>query len=431
MSALEILNCRVCNSDKLEARFSLGAQLVSDFPTKEQLYSKDRLQVPINLVQCANCTLLQQEYTASQDFMYTRHYWYRSGMTQTMKSALSDIAYSAIKRVVLDPGDIVLDIGSNDGTLLRSYPNCGIVRVGVEPATNLQEEGSKGIDLLINDFWSKESYVNALLEEYKKGGCTELQRPLAKIITAIGMFYDLPDPNQFIADIANVLHPDGIFIAQLMCAKQMYQLKDVGNLAHEHLEFYTLTSLGYLLGKHGLRIVDIEENNVNGGSYRLYIKHITPDNTPSTLALNEGMSRVVNAHLIEHNELRLQDRATWLSFFQDVCRNRDECVRFIEGERRKGYSIYVYGASTKGNVILQFYGLGERLIEGACDKSIEKIGRYTANGIPIVDETTARKYSNYFFVLPYTFIDEFMRREYDWASKGGKFIVPLPQFQVR
>lgn len=415
-----LTHCRACGSKTLTELLTLGQQLVSDFVPADRVTRGHC--VPITLVQCISCTLVQQKYTAPQDFMYTRHYWYRSGTTQTMRDALEDVVYSALKRVQLEKGDIVLDIGSNDGTLLRAYPNCGVIRVGVEPATNLQEEGKNGVDLLINDFWSFDSYQEHLLDN-----CVDRDdyrnNIRAKIVTACGMFYDLPDPNQFIGDIAKVLHPDGVFVAQLMCARQTYQLGDAGNLAHEHLEFYTLMSLRYLFAKHGLKICDIEENNVNGGSYRLYVKH------ESAKVSQSELDRVEAAFAAESPLLVAE---TWRGWYERVRSNRDLCVNFIHREVDAGKTVWVYGASTKGNVILQWYGLDSNVIQGACDKSPEKQGLFTVGtGIPIVSESAMRaKNPDYCLLLPYTFLDEFVRRETVWRSGGGKFIVPLPSFRI-
>lgn len=430
ISVLPITKCRSCQYDTLTELFSLGIQSVSDFVKKEDINKGHK--VPITLVMCDRCKLIQQLYTAPQDFMYTRHYWYRSGTTQTMRDALRDVVCCAIDRVRLSAGDVVLDIGSNDGSLLRYYPsNCGLIRVGIEPASNLQEEGKVGVDVLINDFWSANSYSVEMMR-YCKSDNLQID-PRAKIITACGMFYDLENPNQFIGDVAKCLHPDGIFVAQLMCAKQTYEMKDIGNFCHEHLEFFTLESLDKLLLRHKLRIVDIEENATNGGSYRLYIKHTENQEQlktrhPSNEEL-EGLERVVRAY---SNETRLLKIETWKQFYRDICAMRDQCVDFIKREVLSGRSVWVYGASTKGNVILQFYGLDYRMIEAACDRSGDKQGKYTVGtGIPILNDRKMREANpDYCLLLPYAFLQEFIKRESVWRSSGGSFIVPIPSFHV-
>lgn len=406
--------CRICAKQFTEPPvFSLGDQYVSDFVDAQNVYSGH--QVPITLIQCRLCGLLQQLHTAPQDFLYIRHYWYYSGFTSTMRTALNDVVHCAIDRVNLESGDVVLDIGSNDGTLLRCYPDSGLMKIGVEPAKNMQAVGKEGVDILINDFWSSDSY-------FKRIGIK------AKIITACGMFYDLEDPNQFIRDVAKVLHSDGIFVAQLMCAKQMYDQGDVGNLAHEHLEFYTLKSLLYLFASNGLEIFDIEENPVNGGSYRIYARHIP--------TLVQDDFKPVNKHIedIYNREINLLKRRTWKDFFDTIENKRKDCTNFINHAIMGGKKVWVYGASTKGNVILQYYGLNSRHIMGAIDKSPEKHGKYTVGtGIPIIhDEHIGGHNIDYMLVLPYAFIDEFVKRESDkkWRISGGKFIVPLPEFKV-
>lgn len=398
------MRCRLCGGEDLSTVLDFGVQYVSDFVTEAEVHSGE--QLPIELVLCRRCTLVQQRYSAPQNFLYERHYWYRSGVTQTMRTGLSDVTTAAERLVHLEYGDVVLDIGSNDGTLLRSYRSSAY-RVGFEPAENLREVGRIGVDCLVSDFWSAEAYFDRKL-------------PLAKVVTAIGMLYDLEDPNRFVADVAKVLHPDGVFIAQLQCLRQMLDLGDVGNLCHEHLEFYSLLSLMHLFERHGLQLFDLEENAINGGSYRLYIRHA------SEAPLD--YSRVFKALL---DEQRLRSLSTYEEFYDRVCRNRDRCVEFIRDVVEDGCIVWVYGASTKGNVILQWYGLGT-LVEAAADSSLEKVGRYTVGtGIPIRSERAFREAQpNYALVLPYAFLSEFMEREADWRSKGGKFIVPLPEVRI-
>lgn len=412
--------CRVCGSSQLTHLFSLGEQFVSDFP--EDPYQGQKC--PIDLELCGDCTLVQLKHTAPQDFLYTRHYWYVSSRTQTMRDALLDVARAAAQYVDLQPGDIALDIGSNDGCLLRSYNIENLVTVGVEPATNLAEEGRRGVTVFINDFWSARAFWQPFEEDigshrYSKPG----EVPFAKAITACGMFYDLENPNQFITDVAAVLAPDGVFIAQLMCLRNMLALGDLGNFAHEHLEFYSLRSLDRLFGEHGLRIVGLETNQVNGESYRLYVQHERCERVADyRLAKNLAEARE------DEDRRELANPETYRLFYErlDDCRRR--LMSFIRGVVAEGKKVYVYGASTKGNVISQFLSLDNTLITAAAERSSEKVGRYmVGTGIPIVSEDEFRKASPEFaLVLPYAFINEMRERELPWLERGGKFIVPLP-----
>ena len=404
-------SCRVCQSKNLTPLFSLGEQYVSDFPTKENL--DKGIKCPIELEQCNDCTLVQLKHTARQDFLYSRHYWYRSGVTHTMRESLREVTQAIFRQIELFPSDVVLDIGSNDGTLLRSYPNSSkLRRVGVEPANNLQEEGKRGIELLIHDFWNYAAYEQTGL-------------PRAKVITALGMFYDLEDPNQFIEDISKTLAFDGIFVAQLMCLNNMVNIGDIGNLAHEHLEFYTLDSLEFLFDRYGLEIFDVNTNRVNGQSYRLWVRH-----RGSPVKAGPGAAYRIQA--IRSAEKRLKTARFYETFFQQMEENKQHVREFILEQKAKGKSIWVYGASTKGNVILQYLGLDSTIITGAAERSPEKWGRYTVGtNIPIFSEVDARLAKpDYFLVLPYAFKEEFLKREAEWRRQGGKFIFPLPELEV-
>jgi NDP-4-keto-2,6-dideoxyhexose 3-C-methyltransferase len=396
MDTITRTTCRLCGSADLQDVFSVGNQYINDFVPKERIGKG--LQAPLDLVSCGRCTLLQLRHTAPQELLYARHYWYRSGVTDTMRRALRDITAQIEPMVNLKAGDVVLDIGANDGTLLASYEVPGLVRVGCEPANNLVEQLRDKADHVIHDFWTYENYA-------------ALGLPKAKVVTAIGMFYDLEEPNQFIRDAQRALADDGVFVAQLMCLTPMLEKNDLGNICHEHLEYYSLESLRYLFETNGLEMFKIEENDVNGGSYRIFARHHKGTGIP----FSEKVTR--------------EDVA---AFGARLRRNRDACVTFIKGEVAKGKTVYVYGASTKGNVILQYYGLDASLITAAAERSPEKWGKYTVGTwIPIVSEEEARRAQpDYFLVLPWAFFDEFYAREQEWRDRGGKFIVPLPEFRV-
>ena len=214
------------------------------------------------------------------------------------------------------------------------------------------------------------------------------------------MFYDLEDPNKFIKDAAESLHEKGIFIAQLMCLKTMTEKNDLGNICHEHIEFYSLKSLKFLF-----------ENDINGGSYRIYCRKF-----------KNGSIK-----LKYENVLKLMQ-----GFISRVKQNKKVTMNFIKKKVSEGKKIYLYGASTKGNTVLQYYGLNHKMISNAAEKSPEKWGKYTiGTGIKIIKEKTARKLNpDYFFVTPWGFIKEFIKREDKWLKNGGSFIVPFPRFKL-
>lgn len=406
-------SCRVCGYEPLTSLFSLGNQFASDFPPPGR--ARDGPRIPIDLDLCPQCTLVQARHTPPPELLYNKHYWYVSGTTQTMRDALRDVT-TAVERIIsLKPGDVVLDIGSNDGTLLLSYETPDIALVGVEPADNLatkENYAHKGLNL-IHGFWG----TPECLERFQRYG------KKAKAITACGMFYDLDDPNPFIIDVAKALAPDGVFVAQLMCLKQTLEKHDVGNFAHEHLEFYTLRSLEKLFHRHGLAMFDVEENSVNGGSYRLYAKHLSSGVDGATG--RAGRQRLVDAFTSEEG---LSNPDLYDSFFRELERDKAKVAGFLREQVAAGKTVYILGASTKGNCIAQYYRLERTLISGASERSPEKVGRVMAGtGIPIVSEEEARAARpDIFLILPYAFVDEIVERERAWLAEGGTFIVPLP-----
>ena len=396
----KINKCRLCPNKKLDRIHNFGNHYVSNFVTR--LNIKKGVKAPLNLVYCNQCKLLQLEHSAPQEIMYKKFYWYRSGVTNTMKIALKDIFLKVKKMSVLKKNDTILDIGANDGTLLKYFKDDGFTTIGCEPAKNLTNELRKNSNYVIDNFWNFK-YLSNILNKHK------LRKP--KIITAIGMFYDLEDPSKFISDAAKSLHEDGIFIAQLMCLNSMIKENDLGNICHEHLEFYSYPSLKFLFEKNGFKIMKIEENEINGGSYRIFCKK----NIKKSITYQEKTS--------------LSDIK---GFIKRVKKNKKKCLTFIKKCNSKGEKIFLYGASTKGNTLLQYYGIDSKMINFAVERSPEKWGKYTiGTGIKIISEKAARDLNpKYFFVMPYAFIKEFIIREKKWLKKGGKFILPYPNFKV-
>jgi len=396
----KVTKCLLCSNKKLVKMFYLGNFFVSNFVNKKNIL-KGNIKCPLNLLYCKKCTLIQLSHIAPQELMYKRFYWYKSGVTKTMRDGLKELYNSTLKHINLTSKDVILDIGANDGTLLKNYKN-KYITIGCEPAKNLIRSLKKNCKYVINNFWSHKNLFK-IIKKYK------LRKP--KLITAIGMFYDLENPNKFIRDAADSLHDEGIFVAQLMCLKSMIEKNDIGNICHEHIEFYSLNSLKYLFENNGLEIFKIEENNINGGSYRIFCRKF-----------KNGSIRLKN----ENINLMMK------KFIKRVKFNKKIMINFIKKQKKQNKNIYLYGASTKGNTLLQYYNLNFKTIPFAAERSPEKWNKYTVGtGIKIISEKSARKLNpDYFLVTPWGFINEFIRRESNWLKKGGKFIVPFPKLRI-
>jgi SAM-dependent methyltransferase len=413
--------CRLCGSKSLTTIVDLGSQmLASAFASKDNENYIPMRKVPLELVRCNPetdedaCGLVQLRHTFPSDIMYT-DYWYASGVNQTMRDALADITLRAVEFVSLVKDDIVVDIGCNDGTLLKSYKSIGndMNLVGFDPAKNFVGVQGEGF-LRINDYFNKESYTAAM-------GAKK-----AKIVTSIAMFYDLEDPIAFSREISEVLDDNGIWILQMADLPNMLRNNMFDNICHEHVTYYHLAPMEYLLQRCNMKLVDVEINQVNGSSYRFYIRKKTGAE-PS----NAAIKRIAKVRFDEFN-MELDTQTPYKRFKENIERNKNDLLFFINQERAKGKIVLVYGASTKGNVLLQYCELNEQIIPYAAERNPRKWGTKTlGSNIPIVSEEDARAMNpDYFLVLPYHFLDEMLIRERDFIERGGKFIVPVPNVKL-
>lgn len=402
----------MCGSKDLRFILSLGEQYVTDFVDKpEDTINKG----PLTLVLCdsssGGCGLLQLKHTFNHDALYKK-YWYKSGISISMVSALKEVVESVTSIIKLEENDVVLDIGSNDGTLLKQYGG-NLIKIGFEPS-NLWELGINKNTKIVNDYFGSDKFLN--VSNNKK----------AKIITAIAMFYDLEDPNKFVYDLKKCLDENGIIVIQMNYLGLMLKNNTFDNISHEHLEYYSLKTLNYLLKKYDLEIFDVILNDVNGGSFRVYIK-----NKGSVITSLNGYDRVKTQ--IEYEEkLGMDKKEVYAEFAERIVSIKEKLLSILESEKAKGKKIFIYGASTRGLVILQFVGIDEKLISLATDKNKDKWGKYIAGTkIKIIPINEYRIQSpDYLFVLPYHFINEIMNQEDVYIKNGGKLIVAIPEVKI-
>jgi hypothetical protein len=419
MNVIVRQTCRLCGSKSLTPILDLQPQmLASAFVSKD---NQDRIptrKVPLELLRCNPeldenaCGLVQLRHTFPNDIMYT-DYWYASGVNQTMRDALADITTKAIQYVDIVKGDVAVDIGCNDGTLLKSYQNSALELVGFDPAKNFLGAVDEGFTR-INDYFNKQSYV-AVKGQQK-----------AKIITSIAMFYDLEDPVSFTKDIFDILSDDGIWVLQMADLPNMLTNNMFDNICHEHTTYYSLAPMEYIFKRCGMKLVDVEMNNVNGSSYRFYIRKDVGPN-----ATSDAVKRIAKVRFDEFN-MALDTDEPYMKFKENIERNKNDLLFFINQELAKGKKIFVYGASTKGNVLLQYCGISEKIIPYAAERNPRKWRTKTlGSNISIISEEDARAMKpDYFLVLPYHFLDEIMVREKEFIERGGKFIVPVPTVKI-
>ena len=411
-------SCRICGSKNLTSILNLGDQYFANYSSKSSDVVPFKEKIPLELVRCdklldpESCGLVQLRHTTPPNLMYDR-YFYRSGINQTMTNNLNEIAKQAISKINLNQNDIVIDIGCNDGTLLQNYKELPVRSVGFDPAKNMVQFSKQTGATIITEFFSAEEFIKNYGDEK------------AKIITSIAMFYDLENPNKFVDDISKILHPDGIWILELSYLPLMLSQNAFDTIVHEHLEYYHLDALEFVLSKFNLKVVDIQLNDINGGSFRVVVQH------KEKSIDNKSLEHITELREKEKN-LSLHTNRQFDAFIKRINDEKDKLVTFIKNEVSRGKTVHCYGASTKGNTLLQFYDLDKKLVQFIADKNPDKWGRRTiGTDISIISEEESHSMNpDYFLILPWHFIKEFKEREKDYLKNGGKLLVPLPQFKV-
>ena len=389
--------CRSCGGD-LSDVVDMGEQWVVDFVDAPG--HTTRPKAPLILCRCRRCTLVQLRHTVHPSFLYDT-FWYRSGINELMRAALADVTRAATERVGLTAGDAVLDIGCNDGTLLASYGVQGLVRVGFDQSLAILAEAEGRAEVLVPAYFEA-SKALAVRDAYRA-------------ITAIAMFYDLEHPHDFLAQVARCLAPDGVFIIQMNYLPAMLEENAFDNVCHEHLCYYSLSTLSPILSTHGLVATDVEENTVNGGSFRIYIQHE---------AARRPASPQVAAMLAREQRVNPEAPDALEAFAARVGRIRELLRNEIE---RAARPIFLYGASTRGSTLVQTLAPPPDTFAGAAERDPRKYGRHTVGTwIPIVPEEEARGRARTFLVLPWHFWSGIRERERTWIDNGGTFVLPLP-----
>lgn len=396
-----ITKCRLCGSTKLTPVVHIKPQYIaSTFVKTNKNNPKAKIKIPMTLVLCANCGLAQLKETVEPELLY-ENYFYRSNVSNTMNRDLRNVVDDATSRVKLKPGDSVLDIGANDGLMLTFYPD-SLKRVGIDPAKNIDwSHLPKSIEI-VNDYFPSKKLLGRKF----------------KIITTTAMFYDLDDPNKAVADIKKLLDKDGVLCIQVSYLYDTIRDMNFYDICHEHLEYYSLKTLMYLLSQNGVEVFDASTNAVNGGSLRVLAAH---------KGTNRPKSQNVEYLLLKEKVLHLAEPQTYTLFSELISISARRVREYIQ--RQKGLVIGL-GASTKGNVLLQLCNIDKKLLPYISERNPFKVGLHTlGTDMLLISEEEARaKKPDCIFVIPWNFKAEIIEREKEYLSQGGKmlFIMPYP-----
>jgi SAM-dependent methyltransferase len=408
--------CRACGSSALEKVIDLGEQYIQGAFVKPGIESPALRKMPMALVRCDPmrdehaCGLLQASCTVPPEILYSV-YWYRSGTNETMTTHLRGITDEAT-RISDGRSARVLDIGCNDGTLLRQYPDA-FLKFGIDPSDAIASVGSDVV--AIQDLFPSPEL------RMKMGG------NLFDIVTSIAMFYDLEDPIAFVKSVREVLAPDGVWVFEMSYMPSMLRMNSYDTICHEHLEYYSLAVLEFILDRADMRIFRGTLNDSNGGSIRAFASH-----KASVRYRRKDLAGELESLRRQEFDLELDTGKPYRNFQRNVDRHKDALSQMLRELRRAGKTIHVYGASTKGNTILQLCGLDHSVIDYAADRNPDKFGARTiGTDIPIISEDESGSMRpDYYLVLPWHFKAEFLRRERETIANGTSMIFPLPEITV-
>jgi len=406
----KVLKCRICGNTHLERVLDLGKQMLTGiFPCEKEL---DITTGPLCLVKCIGgdeaCGLLQLEHSYDLEEMYGKNYGYRSGLNASMVSHLGSKVKKILDRVELSKGDLIIDIGSNDSTTLQAYPSSEINLVGIDPTGVKFSKYYPSHIQLIPDFFS-----STLVNEH-------FPRKKAKIITSFSMFYDLEDPIDFMQQVYDVLADEGVWVCEQSYMPTMLETNSYDTVCHEHLEFYTLRQIKWMTDRVGFKIIDVEFNSINGGSFS-----VTVLKTNKEVKLSSQVQKILD----DEYDKGLDTLIPYKEFAQRVVQAKNNLLTFIADSHAAGKTVAALGASTKGNVLLQYCGLTAKEIEFVGEVNAEKFGCYTpGTWIPIIsEEELLAKEVDYLVVLPWHFKEFFMKSK---KFKRTKLVFPLPQMEI-
>jgi len=402
--------CRICGNTHLECVLDLGEQMLTGVFPREK--GENITTGPLRLVKCMGgkeaCGLLQMEHSYDLGEMYGENYGYRSGLNASMVTHLHSKVTNILKQVELLDGDLIIDIGSNDSTTLQAYPAKGPLLVGIDPTGIKFHNYYPEHIQLIPDFFSSELLIS------------NFPGLKAKIITSFSMFYDLEDPLGFMSQVYEVLADNGVWVFEQSYMPTMLDTNSYDTVCHEHLEFYSLKQIKWMADKVGFKIIDVEFNDINGGSFSISVAKSLGD---------FSVIPAVEQILDEEQAKGLDSLKPYQEFAKRVIQSKLDLLNFIEETRANGKTIAALGASTKGNVLLQYCGLTTQDVEYVGEVNQEKFGCYTpGTWIPIIPEQELlEKKPDFLIVLPWHFRQFFVTNK---KLSNINLVFPLPQVEV-
>jgi len=405
------MKCRICGNNNLKLFLSLGkTPLANSFLSKKDL-RKEELSYPLELCFCNVCKLVQLTYVVPPEIMF-KNYVYVSSTSNTFKIHFGKMAENISRSFMLNEKSLVVDIGSNDGILLKGFQKMNVQTLGVEPAKNVAKIAEQNGIETINDFFNA-NVAKQIIE--RKGQ--------ADIVTATNVFAHVDNIEEFTRNIKSLLKKDGIFVIEIQYLVDTIEKMTFDNVYHEHLSYFTLTSLNYFFNKHDMQVFDLQRVDSHGGSLRVFIKKVEG---------NQDINKEVNEIIKYENNMSIADLSLYQEFADEVYSVKEKLTSYIKDIKKRGKSIVGYGAPAKSTTLLNFCNIGAEYINYIVDDSPLKIGLYApGTHIPVVDSKKLdEKKPDYVLILAWNFATEILEKTKKYANQGVKFIIPLPKPRI-
>ncbi len=400
---MNMQRCQICHASKLKLAYQFKQyELVNYHKTPAPKKNCD-----LDFIFCQECLHLQQ-VSKIPDVPLNL---FSTGETRTMRSFLRDLSAKIEKRFHLKAKDVVLDIGSNDGTFLRTYDISGLTLVGVEKSDDLIDEAKTGLDYFIHGIWSGRRFDQVVGRK-------------AKVITALHVLEEVEEPLPFLRDIEASLRDDGIFILQVTSLLEVLAHNEISAFGPLSYHQFSLHSLQILLADAQLEIFDIDPVVVGGHALRIFCRKKN-----SYVENENGAQSISEYNEKEKSELNFEKIQ---NFFEIIEQEKKKLNEFLTESKKKGKRIWIYGLGDKSETLLNFLQIKKENLAGIFEPCEKRIGLYhSLLDLPLQGQAQLKNEKpDYLLVLPYHFINEFYQRESELREAGTAFILPLPQFRV-
>lgn len=407
------MKCRSCKSQLNNVFIDLGmTPLANAFLTHSEI-NQEESYFPLRVFVCEECFLVQLEEFETPDNIFS-NYMYFSSFSETMLTHVKEFSQEIIKKLKLNENDQVIEIASNDGYLLQYFKNEGIPILGIEPAANIAKIAEKKGIKTLNRFLTLET-----AKELKDSGTK------ANLLIAFNVLPHVPNLNEFIRSMKEILNEDGVITIQFSDYLPSFMKQiEFDTIYHEHFSYFSLIAVQKIFEENGLRIFDLEELDIHGGSLRIYLKHIENQSIPISLNVKDQIKKEI--------DFGLTDIHTYSNFAEDVKKIKKSIWEFLINASNEGKKIVCYGAPAKGNTLLNYCGVGKDFIEYTVDKNPHKQNLYLpGTHIPILNpEKIFETKPDYVIILPWNFKEEIMKDMKDVFSWKGKFVTFIPEVKV-